>query len=77
MSAPKLSDAQQSFMRAVDGKNWMRPREKDGTLMPRATEARTVQALERLGLIKWVRVGEDGYKYNGVIRAVAKEPGHG
>lgn len=66
----KLSDAQQSFMDKVDGKFTLarNRRERDGTVMPRLTEKRTVAALVRMGMLTWVWAGQDGHTYNGVVR---------
>ena len=66
----KLTAAQQALMDQVDGR-WAltrRRRERDGTLMPYLTERKTVDALVRMGLLKWVHAGKDGYQYNGVVR---------
>lgn len=66
----KLTPAQQSLMDQVDGRRVLARdrRERDGTLMPYAAERRTVDALVRMGLLKWVHAGKDGYQYNGVVR---------
>lgn len=65
----KLSPAQQRFLDVLDGKNcFLRWPEKDGTVMPFEGEARTVEILVKLGLIKWVDCGKGGYTYNGVVR---------
>lgn len=70
MTGGKLSAAQQRFMDQVDGKFGMSMRrEKDGTVMPYQSEVKTVAALVRLGVIKWVHAGKGGYHYNGVVRA--------
>jgi len=66
----RLSNAQLRFLQILDGK-WpmaFRRCERDGSVMPHRSEARTVESLVRAGLVRWVAAGVDGYQYNGGVR---------
>ena len=62
-----LSNAQSNLLLVLAGKNLFRHLEHDGSFMPSALEKRTVDALEKKGFLRWVKVGQEGYKYNGVV----------
>lgn len=75
--SPKLSRAQMEFMQVLQGTKFggRNRRERDGTVMPYLTEKSTIEVLVRLGMVKWVNAGENGYTYNGVVKVEPKAGG--
>lgn len=63
----KLSGTQKRFLLILEGKHIVRDRNHDGTVMPFRAELRTVASLEKIGMLRWVSAGKDGFTYNGVV----------